>query len=90
MAPTAADPAPPGYRKIQLNDQFLCEGAMFGDFNQEGIEGRRHRQALVGEPRIPDKPGFRYHPTRSGAAFSRVQRHPGSPATTTVNITSED
>jgi hypothetical protein len=32
----AAAPSAPGYRKIQLNDQFFSEGAAFGDFNQDG------------------------------------------------------
>jgi hypothetical protein len=25
------------YRKLQLSDQFLCEGSTFGDFNRDGI-----------------------------------------------------
>ena len=27
----------PAYRKLQLSDQFLCEGATFGDFNRDGV-----------------------------------------------------
>jgi len=32
----AANHAPPNYRKLQLSDQFFCEGATFGDFNRDG------------------------------------------------------
>src|ERR1044072_8039233 len=31
------------YRKIQLNDQFFCEGATFGDLNRDG-----HPDAISG------------------------------------------
>ncbi|MFM8334072.1 MAG: FG-GAP repeat domain-containing protein, partial [Opitutaceae bacterium] len=34
-AASAADIAK--YRKIQLSDQFLAEGATFGDFNRDGV-----------------------------------------------------
>jgi len=27
---------PPAYRKLQLSDQFFCEGATWGDFNHDG------------------------------------------------------
>jgi hypothetical protein len=33
----AAAPGVPSYRKVQLSDQFLCEGATFGDFNHDGV-----------------------------------------------------
>lgn len=33
----AADPAVPGFKKIQLTDEFWAEGADFGDFNHDGI-----------------------------------------------------
>jgi hypothetical protein len=36
-AALAADGAPPNYRKLQLSDQFLCEGSTFGDFNRDGV-----------------------------------------------------
>src|SRR5688572_32241137 len=32
---SAADSIP-HYRKLQLSDQFLCEGSTFGDFNRDG------------------------------------------------------
>lgn len=32
----AATGALPTYQKLQLSDQFLCEGATFGDFNHDG------------------------------------------------------
>lgn len=32
---SAADSIP-RYRKLQLSDQFLCEGSTFGDFNRDG------------------------------------------------------
>ena len=34
-AASAADIAK--YRKLQLSDQFLAEGATFGDFNRDGV-----------------------------------------------------
>jgi hypothetical protein len=33
---SAAEGTVPAYRKQQLSDQFLCEGATFGDFNRDG------------------------------------------------------
>jgi hypothetical protein len=36
LALTASADAMPRYRKLQLSDQFLCEGATFGDFNRDG------------------------------------------------------
>jgi hypothetical protein len=32
----AAAPSPVTFKKIKLTDQFLCEGASFGDFNKDG------------------------------------------------------
>lgn len=32
----AADGSIASYRKLQLSDQFLCEGSAFGDFNRDG------------------------------------------------------
>lgn len=35
-AALAASGSIPSYKKQQLNDQFLCEGSTFGDFNKDG------------------------------------------------------
>ena len=36
-AAVAADHTVASYRKLQLSNQFLCEGSAFGDFNHDGI-----------------------------------------------------
>lgn len=44
VSATASSGAPlPAYRRLVLNDQFLCEGATFGDLNKDG-----HLDAISG------------------------------------------
>jgi hypothetical protein len=37
LAATPGIAGVPTYRRSQLSDQFLCEGATFGDFNRDGV-----------------------------------------------------
>ena len=40
------------FKKIQLSDQFWCEGASFGDFNRDGVND------IVSGPWWYEGPGF--------------------------------
>jgi hypothetical protein len=64
----AAEPAMPGYRKLQLSDQFLCEGATFGDFNRDG------KMDVVAGPYWYEGPDFKTrHDLYPAAAFDPLK-----------------
>lgn len=48
----AADPVLHTFKRIQLSDQFWCEGASFGDFNRDGVND------VVSGPWWYEGPGF--------------------------------
>ncbi len=51
-AAVAADPVLHSFRRLQLSDQFWCEGASFADFNQDGAND------IVSGPWWYEGPGF--------------------------------
>ena len=48
----AADPVLHTFKRIQLSDQFWCEGAGFADFNRDGVND------IVSGPWWYEGPGF--------------------------------
>ena len=46
----------PHFQKSSLSDQFWSEGANFGDFNHDGVNGHRLRPVLARRPRFQEAP----------------------------------
>lgn len=56
------------YRKLQLSDQFLCEGSTFGDFNRDGV------MDVVAGPYWYEGPDFKKrHEIYPAAAFDPLK-----------------
>ena len=65
-----------GFRKIQLTDEFWCEGAYFGDFNHDG------RMDVCGGPFWWEGPDYKIrHEYRAAAKTSTIRKSDGTAVT---------
>jgi hypothetical protein len=63
-APCLAEKPVPTFKKLQLTDQFYCEGAYYGDFNKDG------KMDVVSGPFWYEGPGFqKKHEFRPAKAY---------------------
>lgn len=77
IAAPAADTTPHAFKKIQITDQFWCEGAYYGDFNRDG------KMDVCGGPFWWEGPGFKTrHEFRPGAdKTSKTKKADGTEVT---------